>query len=96
MDKLNDLTSAELAQIRERLSAKNKVHVCPYCEREFMPTRHGQKFCTSAHQKLWHKELPERFACEVKRMKEEFAREREQWAREREELVREIKELKKG
>ena len=92
MNRLNDFTRDELAEIRARLDLKARP--CPYCQREFTPHRAGQVFCTSAHQKAWHKEAPQRHAQEVGYLRGVLARERAAWARERDELVREIQRLK--
>ena len=92
MDRLNDLTRDELAELRARLDLKARP--CPYCQREFIPHRAGQVFCTSTHQKAWHKEAPQRHAREVEYLRGALARERAAWAKERDELVREIQRLK--
>ena len=63
--------------------------VCPYCETKFQPKRAGQVFCTSAHQKAWHKER-------AARLEEQLEHERERWRAEREELIREIAALQEA
>ena len=92
MDRLNDLTRDEIDEIRARLDLKPRP--CPYCQREFVPYRAGQVFCTSAHQKAWHKEAPQRHAREVEYLRGVLAQERAAWAKERDEFVREIQRLK--
>lgn len=54
---------------------------CPQCDKDFIPTRDWQRFCSSLCRTEWHKAALER---ELKELKDE-----------NEELKRQIKELKK-
>lgn len=82
-DILNDLTSRELLQIRERALLKLKPGACKMCE-TVVPMRKHQIFCSDL--------CRTRFANESRIVR--IAQERADWARERKELCAEIAALK--
>lgn len=87
VNRLNDLTKAEIAEYKERRLSKREERACAWCDKLHL-MRADQHFCCASCRAA--------YAAAAARLKhEELMRAQEKWHIERGELIREIAALKR-
>jgi len=86
-DILNDLTTEQLAAIRERALNKLTERACVWCGK-IQPMRADQRFCCPAHRAALSR-------ASTGLIHDELILERRQWHIDRDELLREIADLRR-
>lgn len=86
VDRLNDLTQAQMAEIRERALSKRADRACLWCGK-VISMRLDQKFCCTAHRVSYAQ-------ASVTIAYEQMVMDKAAWQAERERLVREIAHMR--
>lgn len=87
VNRLNDLTKAEIAAYKERLSSRRQERPCAWCDKPHL-MRADQQFCNATCRAA--------YAQAAARLKyEQLIHAQEVWHKERAELIKEIADLRK-